>query len=151
MFHSLARKSVYLFALCGALMATTTVQDAAALNAKDFAGTYNAIVPQLGGVFYRGGADGYTAVVTVTKAGKLSGTWATSSDGLTDTGSVKLTGSISKVTKAKGSSKASFSFKLSDGAKATGTLQAFTGGSGGIVGKLSKGGAKVSIAGSKMP
>lgn len=148
---SLARKSLRLLALCGILLSFVTAQEAAALNAKDFVGTYNVTVVQLGGVFYRGGADGYTAPLKVAKNGKLSGTWATSTDGLTDTGSVKLTGTISKITKGKSSSKAKFTFTLSDGAKATGTLEVYQGGSGGITGVLSKAGAKVNMAGARAP
>lgn len=132
-------------------MSTFTAQEAAAINAKDFAGNYSTAVPQLAGTFYRGGADGYTAVIKVASSGKLTGTWTTSADGLTDTGSVKLTGTISKITKGKASQKAKFSFTLSDGAKGTGTLEAYVGGAGGITGTLSKSGAKVSFAGARMP
>ena len=123
MLHSIVRKIVCLVALCGVITSTVAVQEASALNAKTFVGTHSPLVPQLNGIFYRGGADGYAAVVKVAKTGKLSGTWTTSTDGLTDTGSVKLTGSISKITKGNISSKAKFSFPLSDGAKGTGTLE----------------------------
>lgn len=147
MLHSIVRKIACLVALCGVITSTVAVQEASALNAKTFVGKYSPLVPPLNGIFYRGDADGVTAVIKVAANGKLSGTWTTSTDGLTDTGSVKLTGSISKITKGKMSSKATFSFTLSDGAKGKGTLEAFFGGSAGITGSVSKAGAKVSIAG----
>jgi hypothetical protein len=56
---------------------------------------------------------------------------------------VKLTGSISKITKGIISSKAKFRSPLSDGAQGAGMLKVFIGGSAGIPGSLSKAGARM--------
>lgn len=82
MFYSFAKRSVLGLALCGFLLSLFTVTEAAAINTKAFAGNYSVGVQPLGGIFYRGGADGFTAVVKVNNSGKLSGTWTTSTDGL---------------------------------------------------------------------
>jgi hypothetical protein len=146
MLNSIVRKVVCLVALCGAITSTIAVLEASALNAKTFVENYNPLAPRLNGIFYRGSADGVTAVIKVAANGKLSGTWTTSTDRLTDTGSVKLTGSILKITKGKISSKAKCSFILSDEAKGTGTFEAFLirfGASAAIAGSLSNAGARM--------
>jgi hypothetical protein len=149
MFQSLVTKCVYAVVLCGGLLSTVLVEEAAALNATAFAGNYLTIVPELSGITYAGSADGLTATVKVAKSGKISGRWTTSTDGITETGSVTVKGTISKITKGKIKSTAKFTFTLSDGAKGSGTLSSFQGGAAAITGSLSKAGQKVSFAGSR--
>lgn len=45
MLHLIVRQIVRLLALCGAITVTIAVQEASALNAKTFVGTYNPLVP----------------------------------------------------------------------------------------------------------
>jgi len=121
-----------------------------AVNASKVAGTYQVIVPPLNGVFYGVSSPLMSSPLKIAKNGKLSGNWGTSSDGLTVTGSTKVKGKVKKISSSKISTKATFTFTLSNGAKGKGTAQAFTGAPSAIVGSLKAGGETVKIAGVRM-
>ena len=149
MFQSLVTRCVSAVVLCGTVLSTVVVEEAAALNTTAFAGNYLTFVNELNGVTYTDSADAVTATLKVSKTGKISGRWTTSTDGSDATGSVTVKGTISKVTKGKVKSTAKFTFTLSDGAKGSGTLSAFQGGSAAATGSLSKARRKVSFVGSR--
>lgn len=115
-------KLVKKIALVIAVVLGAAVHSAHALDAKNFKGTYSVSLSPLAGTTYRGGADMLTlAKVTVSKAGKISGTWTVVVGG-TPTGTVTVAGKISKITKKTSGQKAAFSFTLTDGVTVKGSF-----------------------------
>jgi hypothetical protein len=130
-----------------AIATSALAKEAHALNTKDFAGTYSVGIPAVNGIYY---GTGSFVTLKVTANGKMSATWATSPDGLTATGSAKMTGTISKVTKGTFSSKAKFTFTTTDKSKGSGTIEFFAAAkSAALTGSITNGGKKQTIAGSR--
>jgi hypothetical protein len=109
-------------ALVLAVVVGATVNSAHALDAKSFKGNYAVTMQELAGTLYRADAGLVNPPrVAISKTGKITGTWTTFVN-FAATGTVKVTGSISKISKTRFGQKGTFSFKLSNGVSVKGSL-----------------------------
>jgi hypothetical protein len=92
-------------------------------SAKNFKGTYSMGPFMLSGKIYSADSGLVNPpTVTVSKTGKISGTWTVGDITLVPQGTVTVNGSISKVSKNKYGQKATYKFTSSDGVVVTGSL-----------------------------
>jgi len=105
-----------------AVVLSAAINSAHALDAKSFKGNYFVTMGPLAGTLYRADAGlANPPKVAISKTGKISGTWIKVVDAR-PTGTVKVAGTISKISKTKFGQKATFSFKLGNGVSVKGSL-----------------------------